>query len=290
MGMTPARIAARRSTGVAIAALLALGLMLAGGLTSVDPATAGATDRLPDLSLKRPELMSIQTTASGVRRLRFSTSIVNIGAGPFETRASRSSTSVAKMNVRQVIYLQGGGTRDHTTNAFATYAGDGHDHWHVEEIARYDLFRVTPGGSLARDNKVGFCFFDTNPYNLSLPNAPSSRQYFQSSCGTTASLSTRNGISVGWSDIYPANFAFQWITITGIPAGEYYLKMTVNPNGYFLETVKGNNCTWARIRIPATGSTVTQLSSGWGCTLPGAGPTPIPTGRAVVPPRPPSGG
>ncbi len=287
--MTPARIAARRSTGLTLAAVMALGLMLVGGAGAVAPASAGANDLLPDLSLKRPELLSIQTTASGVRRLRFSTSLVNVGAGPFETRASRSSTSVAKMNVRQVIYLQGGGSRNHTTSAFATYAGDGHDHWHVEEIARYDLYRVTPGGSLARDSKVGFCFFDTNAYKLSLPNAPSSRQYFQSSCGTTSSLSTKNGISVGWSDIYPANFAFQWITITGLPAGEYYLKMTVNPYGYFLESVKGNNCTWSRVRIPASGSTVTVLGSGWGCTLPGTGPTPIPTGRAVVPPRSPGG-
>lgn len=288
--MTPARIAARRSIGLTIAAVLALGLMMIGGATAVEQAAAGGSDRLPDLSLKRPELLSIQTTASGVRRLRFSTSLVNVGAGPFETRASRSSTSVATMNVRQVIYLQGGGTRNHATNAVATYAGDGHDHWHVQEIARYDLYRATPGGSLARDSKVGFCFFDTNPYDLSLPGAPSSRQYFQSSCGTTSSLSTKNGISVGWSDIYPANFAFQWITITGLAAGEYYLKMTVNPYGYFLESVKGNNCTWSRIRIPASGSAVTVLSSGWGCTLPGASPTPIPTGRAVVPARPPSGG
>ena len=55
--------------------------------------------------------------------------------------------------------------------------------------------------------------------------------------------------------------------------GTYTVRSMVDPYGFFLEESEGNNCTWARIRIPATGSTVTQLSSGWGCTLPGAGPT-----------------
>jgi len=252
------------------------------------PAEAAApADRLPDLSMAKPSGLRIETTSGGARRLRLTTTIVNIGAGPFETRASRRSTSDATMNVSQRIYNTAGGTRVHDTNEVAKYAGDGHDHWHVQNVAHYELYAQTGTGPvLRRDSKVGFCFFDTNAYRLSLPGAPASRQYAQSGCGTKSSLFVKNGISVGWSDVYPAAFAWQWINVTNIPAGEYLLKLTVDPKRQFEESVEGNNCNWTRIRIPRTGSTVSVIQSGSGCVLPGA---PIPTGQVIVPPRPVTG-
>lgn len=275
-----------RSIGTGLVAALGLGLMALGGMPWTDEAAAAAGDRLPDLTTKRPADVRIQTTASGTRRLRFTSTIVNVGDGPFETRGSRSSTSVSTMKISQRIYTTSGGTRSIATTAIARYAGDGHDHWHVQDVARYDLFAVTPDGpSLGRDAKVGFCFFDSAAYDLSLPGAPSSRQYFESGCGNRSTLTTKNGISVGWLDRYPWEFAYQWIDITGLPVGDYYLKYRVDPNDSFLEARRRNNCTWALIRIRATGSTVPVLDSGWGCVLPGS----IPTGVVVLPPRP-SGG
>ena len=58
------------------------------------------------------------------------------------------------------------------------YAGDGHDHWHVRRILSYHLWS-TRGTS--RDAKIGFCFFDTNRRNTSLPGAPKLRKYHQKS-------------------------------------------------------------------------------------------------------------
>ncbi len=278
----------RRRAAMIAAVIGGVGAMTVGALSGARPAAAGGGDLLPDLSLMRPADIRIETTGGGARRLRFTSTIANIGDGPFETRASRSSTAVSTMGVSQRVYQSGGGTRVHPGSAIATYSGDGHNHWHVQRVARYDLFAVTPGGpSLRRDAKVGFCFFDTNTYNLTLRGAPSSRQYLESGCGTSSTLSTTNGISIGWSDRYPWNFAYQWITITGLAGGEYYLKYTVDPNGDYLEKIEKNNCTWARLRIPSSGSTVTVLASGWGCVLPGTPttPTPLPTGRVVVPPR-----
>ena len=285
--MTVRRSSIRRSAAIALVAVLSLGLMAVGASIDPDLVTAAPGDRLPDLSLKRPADLQIQTTSSGRRRLRFTSEIVNVGDGPFETRGSRSSTSVSTMSVSQRIYTTSG-SRSVATGVVARYAGDGHDHWHVQEVARFDLYAITPGGpSLRRDAKVGFCFFDTNAYNLGLPGAPSSRQYVESGCGARSTLSTRNGISVGWLDRYAWNFAFQWIDITGLAAGDYFLKYTVDPNGRFLEKVEKNNCTWARVRIPASGSSVTVRDSGWGCVLPGTpAATEIPRGQVIVPPRP----
>ncbi len=240
-------------------------------LASVPISTAAAApvDRLPDLAMAYPTEMRIQTTAGGARRLRLTTMIVNIGDGPFETRSSRLAGQEL-MGVNQRIYNSAGGYRVVQTTATARYSGDGHDHWHVRDIARYELFAVTGnGGRLKRDAKVGFCFFDTNRYRLTLPRAPQSPKYSEAMCGDQSSLFVKNGISVGWGDKYGANLARQWIDITKVPPGEYFLKLTVDPLFLFQEIRHRNDCNWTRIRIPKTGSTVTVLGRGFDCVLPG---------------------
>jgi hypothetical protein len=96
-----------------------------------------------------------------------------------------------------------------------------------------------------------------------LPRAPSSRRYFQSGCGTRRSLSTRSGISVGWGDKYPWNFAFQYIDITGVPSGTYTLRAAVDLFSQFTESRESNNCSYVRLSI--SGSTVRVLGSGSSC-------------------------
>ena len=73
-----------------------------------------------------------------------------------------------------------------------------------------------------RDSKIGFCFFDTNARYLSLPR-PRARAATSSPAAARAGrLRTRSGISVGWGDKYPWNFAYQWIDITGLPSGHLH--------------------------------------------------------------------
>lgn len=273
---------ARIGLGAAALGLSALVCLLTIGAVAVSAAPA---DLLPDLSMAKPTDLRMENHGSE-RRLRMSTTILNIGKGPFETRASRRTTATKTMPISQRIYNTSGGTRVHETTEIARYVtADGHHHWHVQHVATYELYAATGGGpALRRDSKIGFCFFDTNPYRLSLPGAPSSRQYAGSGCGTQSSLFVKNGLSVGWSDIYPWNIGLQWINVTGLPAGEYLLKLSTNPYGQFEELSTTNNCNWTRIKIPKTGSTVSVLGSGSGCVLPGS-PGPIPTGRVIIPPR-----
>ena len=127
------------------------------------------------------------------------------------------------------------------------------------------------GPALRRGAKVGFCFFDTRLYRPSLPRTPKARRYLERTCGVRNSRAIKVGLSVGWSDIYPWNFAWQWINVTGLPAGEYLLKLSADPGQNFLEAREDNNCNWTRIRIPKTGSKVTVL--GFTQRLPPAGPT-----------------
>jgi hypothetical protein len=250
-------------------------------------AAAERSDRLPDLAMARPTDVRLVTSTDGRRRLRFTSSIVNIGDGPFETRAARDSVRQPTMRVNQRIYDTTGGYRVVATPAIATYAGDGHDHWHVERVAGYTLHAagiVDP--TLARSSKVGFCFFDTRPYRLTLPRAPGTRQYSQGGCGTRSAYSLRHGISVGWADRYGWELRYQAIDVTGLPAGEYLLKVSADPNGYFVERTRTNNCNWTRIRVLASGSNVTILGWGAGCVLPGAAPVPTPSPTPSPAPSP----
>ena len=142
------------------------------------------------------------------------------------------------------------------------YAGDGHNHWHVLRMLTYHMY--SPTQSTLKAAKIGFCFFDTNRKS-SLPGSPRTRHYLQTGCGTRNSLSTHVGISVGWGDLYPDTFAYQWLEITGVPAGTYTVRGKIDLYDKFTEFSEKNNCTWTRISFGATGTKVKVLAHGTSC-------------------------
>ena len=252
-----ARVSRRRTVRL-IACAGILGLL--NGVVPVAPVSA-ASDKLPDLRVARVTDFTIQRTSSGRRLLRFSGMMVNVGRGPFEVRSRRASTKKPWI-VEQVIYRTGGGSRRVRTTATMKYAGDGHDHWHVRKMLSFHLWS-TKGTEHAA--KIGFCFFDTNRHDGSLPGAPKSRKYTELGCGHRGSLHTKTGISVGWADLYPRNFAYQWIDITGVPGGTYTVRGAVDLYGRFLESSETNNCTWSTISFKSSGSKVKVLATGSKC-------------------------
>jgi hypothetical protein len=70
-------------------------------------ASAAPADLLPDLAMSYPTQLRLERTSSGARRLRLTTTIVNIGDGPFETASSRLAGQ-ATMGVNQRIYNTAG--------------------------------------------------------------------------------------------------------------------------------------------------------------------------------------
>jgi Lysyl oxidase len=222
-------------------------LWLAAFLSAVAPAApvAAASDRLPDLRADKITDLRIVRTSSGRKLLKFTTVLLNYGAGPFEVRGTRPHTNTP-FDIDQIVYRTDGTIRRIETDAQFAYAGDGHDHYHVKKMASYHLW--SNRGTL-RDSKIGFCFFDTSPRYLSLPGAPSSARYRESGCGSRRSTTTRTGISVGWGDKYPWNFAYQWIDITGLPAGTYTLRSAVDLFSLFRESRETNNCFYVRLSV-----------------------------------------
>jgi Lysyl oxidase len=271
------------SLGLAITLLLLLAAFAVQALLP-GPALA-ASDRLPNLRMLPLRDWHIQDV-DGRRLLRFTTIMANGGPGSFEVRGYRSSTAQTQMKIDQVIFDDAGGSRRIKTGAVGSYAGDGHDHWHVKRIMTYELYKVDNPATMRGGAKTGFCFLDTTAWRLDLPFARQSPYYQESWCGTRQTLSTRVGISVGWGDRYPWDFAYQWIDITGLPAGRYIVRSTVDIADWYRETNDYDNCRWVRIRIPSSGTAITVLDSGGGC-----GPdaiTPVdtfPGARTYNPPR-----
>ena len=216
----------------------------------------GGVDVLPDLGMA--PIANVQIENTGDRKLlRFSTTIVNVGAGDFEVTGRRPDTSTTDMTVTQRIYDSAGDYRDRSTNATFFYAGDGHNHWHVRDLEDYELFRSSDGGFVAAGEKMGFCFFDNVDYGASTDP----RYGPGCSNGQPNALSVTMGLQRGWGDLYWWTTVGQYIDITtGVPDGDYRLRITADGSDRFLEEEETNNVTWADLRI--TGNTVQVLAYG----------------------------
>lgn len=267
-----------------------IGLMLvASAVLAATPSRVIALDgdKRPNLQMTRLRDWHIQVV-DGRRLLRFTTLFVNAGRGTFDLRGHRASTSDPTMSIDQVMSRWDGTTRRIHTDAVAKYAGDGHNHWHVQNVVIYEAWRIGDVANTRRGAKTGFCFSDTTPWNLSLAGARQSRNYQQAGCGTRSVLNIHVGVSVGWGDIYPWDFVFQWIDITGLPGGRYRVRATVDLRNDYDESIEDDNCTWNIIDIPApgSGSTVRVENQGFGCDADAMKPaTSFPDAVKYDPPR-----
>lgn len=211
------------------------------------------TPLLPDLVALPPTDLQITTEKNkGQSRtlLRLSQSFGNIGRGPLQVRRGNSTPSCPgkdKAIGYQEIYSKSGLLRIIPLKECMVYHPQ-HKHWHVANIARYDLCQIDPvtggpGKILASTDKISFCLVDVIRLNPKQYQGPKYGQRY-TSCNTRIS-----GITPGWADVYYYNLYGQWIDITGIKDGTYYLKITMNPKRLFIEETYRNNVAQLKINI-----------------------------------------
>lgn len=241
----------------------AAAIALASTLVAPAQAAAEPTPQHADLGMAHLSDLYVATTTDGRELLRFSAMVVNVGSGPFEIVASRLDPALS-FTVSQRISHSDGSTTDIPTDAELVYGGDGHDHWHVRDLENYELLRLDNGVKVGTGAKSGFCFFDTDPYALSLPGAPSSPQYSHVTCGNRDSLDVSMGLSIGWGDEYPWNLPDQYIDITSVDNGKYRLRATADQGGLFTEASESNNVTWVDIRLSRRGGKTSVKVLGYG--------------------------
>jgi hypothetical protein len=112
-----------------------------------------------------------------------------------------------------------------------------HRHWHYKAFVRYQL-RSTSDLSLVRpDNKAGFCLSDP--------------EYAPDFCGSVKpdALTVDEGLGPGTSDYYPPTLEGQYIDITGVPPGNYWLVHWVNSGKEICESNYANNAAAVKIAL-----------------------------------------
>jgi hypothetical protein len=227
-------------------------------------------DLLPDLELMPIYGVTLRTTNTGRKRIRFGTRAANIGAGPLEVRG-RARNQKRMTEIYQFIYsAQGGGREIAQPDSTMFWAGDGHNHWHVDRFVSVEFYKVG-ATQTRRIRKIGFCLMDSLRSSQKVPNTPEVRGYGPGGCGNKVQMeSLQMGISVGWADDYPPMIRFQWIDITGLPRGVYRLCARVNPLGRWLESNAENNYYWQDVWVNR-GLTQFQLrgSGRTACGVPG---------------------
>jgi hypothetical protein len=250
----------------------------------VVPAPTAGTDMLPDLVVKRLNDCSPAEKAKsadgttcfwidntgGAKLLRFPATTYNVGTGPMEIIARRTSGSSDSWNAVQRITTSNGVKRDVGLSADFYWATDGHQHWHIRDFDTYELLDES-GTTVEMGEKHGFCLQDNVSYRNWLvdraahPGMPAAEVYtFQASCGYQDENTTRitHGLSVGWGDTYPTTLGDQAIDVTGVPDGVYTVKVTADGPGIVRESNTGNNSATASVRLQ--GNTATWLSDGLG--------------------------
>jgi len=110
-----------------------------------------------------------------------------------------------------------------------------HGHYHIRGFSEYQLLRLD-GTVAAEGHKQGFCMEDSFKYGE------------KKSAGYDCQF---QGITSGWGDWYYKQLVGQWIDITGVPAGEYTVRVVVNLTGTFDEGEnRYSNVLETKVRVP----------------------------------------
>jgi len=142
--------------------------------------------------------------AEGPRRLlRFATVIANLGTGDLAV----GEPPLPGENNQWFVWSQC------------------HMHHHFVNFASYELY--DRAGHMVTGRKQAFCLEDDE----AVPPIIAPTRY---SC-------LNQGISRRWADVYGAGLPCQFIDTTGLPSGQYTLRVVVNPNSDLTETDYTNN-------------------------------------------------
>jgi hypothetical protein len=215
---------------------------------------------LPDLRAIPARDFHIQDTESNgnnVRYLRFSQGFANVGKGPLQVRrggSGRYCQGRGRATGYQDIFFSDGSRKSVRLKECMVYHPY-HKHWHVARVARYDLCTVDPDTLqidqvIRSSDKVSFCLIDEFRIPEQYYNGPRySKNY--TSCKKRIS-----GITPGWIDEYDYKTYGQWVDITGVEDGLYYLRSIINPSRLLIESTSSNNTAERLIRIYGNGEYV----------------------------------
>jgi lysyl oxidase len=254
---------------IAVAATVCLGLLAAVGAGGADrypgndaveqyannPCTGPDRHELlcPNLRISKPRDLFISFSAGGRHLLHATSSINSVGFGPLEIRGIRIGGR-SSMRVNQRIHRRGGGKLSiRTEGRLAFYPIPGqYRYWKFRDAARFEIWSVDQEDHRQNRVRTGpkfyYCLRDlerTKPSNRS-PGHP----VYPGCNQDPGRQSVVLGTSVGWSDIYPADYHQQYINVSRLH-GCYAFYLTVDPKNHIRETNEDDNESRILIRLPS---------------------------------------
>ncbi len=246
---------------------VAVGVCLSLALTLRDARASSPTPQLPSLVADPPDNISLdesEETPTGGHMaaellLRFNGYVHNKGPGALDFRGMReappnpSEPASPPMGVFQRIYeypstedppptAEDTPHKDEPSHGVMEYVtADGHEHWHLQHVARYSLWNAEKTAEVAPSQKVGFCLEDSE--HVEPEKGPSEPVYKDGGehprefCRYRQPGATEvfEGISEGWRDLYTSDLAFQWVDVSNVLPGEYWLRAEVDPEHFIQE-------------------------------------------------------
>jgi hypothetical protein len=168
---------------------------------TIDPERVVSQMEIVDRKFEPGECAIAENVVGGAgyrRLLRFDTVIMNMGDGDLMV-----------------------GNRSDVGNPYSEYFDfhECHGHYHIRDFSIYELLNTDRTVVIAA-TKQGFCMEDNLKYGPNKSNGYDCEN---------------QGITSGWGDWYYKQLVGQWIDITGVPAGDYVLRVTIN------KTIPGGN-------------------------------------------------
>jgi hypothetical protein len=214
-------------------------------------APTGPRALLPDLVVRQPGELYIQEGDDGVREIRFSTSVANLGEGPLEMLGVYEAATGKTLASQRVLHVDGS-TTEREIGRFLFHPD--HEHWHFEDFTVFELWSVDrenrPEDLVATTGKLTFCLVDAYPVDDPLPNGVAEPSLLE--CNSEV-----QGLSAGWEETYEADFPGQELDIPEVPDGTYAIRTVVDPDGRVSEMDTTNNESLALVEI--TGSEIVVL-------------------------------
>lgn len=196
----------------------------------------GENEALPDLvPFPINELRFAERNGRTI--LKFSSTLWNQGRGPLELIGDPETVSIAgdfDRNVFQRIVRADGAERHKLVGNFAWH--EAHLHYHFSDFAEYTFAQEGQDAvGPAIQEKATRCIWDTVAIGPHLAGAPRQKVY------DTCKGKERQGVSVGWGDVYKYTLADQYLDVHDMPTGLYRLTFHIDPRYRFAELDRANN-------------------------------------------------
>jgi hypothetical protein len=253
-------------------------------LTDPGVGTEGATSCYPE-----------EVSEQGAHRcLRFDQILANVGEGPFEL-LYRLNGIATDQQLRQRIYRSDGTFTDRLADKYEFHPA--HAHFHYKNFAQSRMWAADAAGHklgtkpVRVGKKNGFCMIDvTNVWWGQKGDA--ARTYYFPRCNAPQDrdadgIYMRNGVSVGWADVYNWYLADQFIEVSDVPDGYYLIETEADPLNTIVETDDRDNTSQVLIRMcgnPDRAEVVGRDKPVCGA-VPSGAPPPAPRIRLRVSPR-----